>query len=440
MISGVATMGVNALVLAVGYPIYLHFLGYEQYGVWLVLSVVLNFAQLGNLGIGHAVTKLTAEEYGRDDMAGVRKYMTCAMAILAVSGTCVLAVIILFRTPIVGLFRLSNENAGTALWLLPYIGCLSVYVLMVQALNAGLSGLGRMDLANYAQTGGRFVAVVTATVLLSRGGGVKSLLIGNTASYIFIHAVSFISIRRIAKIRFLCRSNLDVGRTRRLLSFGGGVFGNSVLGMLINPFNKLMLSRYAGVETIPVYEVAFHAASLFRSVFEAAFRAIMPEISRLGSEVSIQARERIKAINLRVFKAIVFFALPSYIGMVIVAEPFLKLWLRHSYSASIPWAFRIMLASTFLSLLTVPAYYTIMGLGRVRCFITGGVVAAGVNVGLVLALRVVATEVSVDRVCACMVATSGVYLLYMVCEVRRLLSFGIPWDGNARTTAIIQVE
>jgi len=60
MASGVAATIINIAVLAVGYPIYLHFLGYEKYGVWLVLATVLSFAQLGNLGIGQAVMKLVA--------------------------------------------------------------------------------------------------------------------------------------------------------------------------------------------------------------------------------------------------------------------------------------------------------------------------------------------------------------------------------------------
>jgi hypothetical protein len=58
MASGVATTVVKTLVMAAGYPIYLHFLGYEKYGVWLVLATVMTFAQLGNLGIGPAVMKL----------------------------------------------------------------------------------------------------------------------------------------------------------------------------------------------------------------------------------------------------------------------------------------------------------------------------------------------------------------------------------------------
>ena len=52
ILSGVATSVVNVVLLAIAFPLYLHFLGYEKYGVWLVLATVLSFAQLGNLGIG----------------------------------------------------------------------------------------------------------------------------------------------------------------------------------------------------------------------------------------------------------------------------------------------------------------------------------------------------------------------------------------------------
>ena len=148
MVSGVAATASSAIILAIRYPLYLRFLGYEQYGVWLVLSTVLTFAQLGNLGVDHAVMKLVAEEHGRRNMVAVQEYVSSAVAILAVSGAAVLSLIITFRVPIIAVFKLSQENASHALWLVPCVGCLSVYVLIVQTLSATLSGLGRMDLVN----------------------------------------------------------------------------------------------------------------------------------------------------------------------------------------------------------------------------------------------------------------------------------------------------
>src|ERR1035438_4931938 len=58
-------MGVAGMCLSIfSYPLYLHYLGYHRYGIWLVLSVVVSVAQLGNLGIPWALTKLVAEDHG----------------------------------------------------------------------------------------------------------------------------------------------------------------------------------------------------------------------------------------------------------------------------------------------------------------------------------------------------------------------------------------
>ena len=112
MFSGVVATTVNAVVMAVAYPLYLYFLGYEKYGVWLVLATVLTFVQLSNLGIGPAVMKLVAEEYGRGDIEAVRRYITAALVMLCISGTVALIVILTFKSQIISLFKLSDENAA----------------------------------------------------------------------------------------------------------------------------------------------------------------------------------------------------------------------------------------------------------------------------------------------------------------------------------------
>jgi len=45
MASGVGCSVINAATLMVGYPVFLHFLGFEKYGVWIAISTVMSFAQ-----------------------------------------------------------------------------------------------------------------------------------------------------------------------------------------------------------------------------------------------------------------------------------------------------------------------------------------------------------------------------------------------------------
>jgi len=421
MVSGVATTMLNILVLAVGYPIYLHFLGYEQYGLWLILTTVLTFAQLGNLGIGRALTKLVAEEYERRDLDGVQQYVTAAVTVLLLSGAIVLGAIIAFREPIVSLFRLSDENEKVVRWLLPYVGCLSVYVFLVQAINSTLSGLGRMDLANWTQSLGRVVAVTVSAFLLWCGRGIESLLIGSTLSYMLVHIISVISIRRSIAAPLLRLPRWRGGYFLRLLSFGMPLVGGSILNMLIGPFNKLMLARYIGVAAVPVYEIASRGSMQIRGLIEAGLRALMPEISRAGASMTIQARERISQLNARAMRLLFCLGVPAYAGLILIASPFLRLWLGTRFLEILPGVLRIMLVGTFFSVLCVPAYYTLMGLGRIRqCFLSH-VIQGVVNAGVVGAGLLFAGTLSIWSVAFAVALAMGATSFYVIWESRRVM-------------------
>lgn len=421
MASGMATTVVNIAVMAAGYPIYLHFLGYEKYGVWLVLATVLTFAQLGNLGMGTAVMKLVAEEYGQSDIKGIQQYITTALALLSVSGTVALMVILVLKTQITAAFKLSDENTTMVLWLLPYIGILSIYVFMVQVFEATLSGLGRMDLTNYIQSLSRAVNVIVSSLLLFIGFGVKSLLIASIASYVLIHIASLVCIWRIAPIRFLQVKSLNVHRCKRLLHFGSAIFGGSLIGMFLSPFNKLMLSRYAGVSTVPIYEIAFMGSMQIRALFEAALRAIMPEISRIGVNVTALAKNKIVQLNSRAMKLILMFGIPIYGVLAIFAPLLLRIWLGGKFTETLPGAFRIMLIGTFLSLVCVPAYYTLMGLGRVyHCFLSQ-VIQGIVNAGVVGIVILFVGKVSMRSVALAVMIAMGVTTFYVILQSLRTM-------------------
>jgi O-antigen/teichoic acid export membrane protein len=418
MASGVVTTVINAAVLAVAYPVYLHFLGYKTYGVWLVLATVLTLAQLGNLGLGQAVTKLVAEEYGRGDIKAIQQYVMTALALLCLSGTVGLLIILVSKEQIVAAFRLGDEDARLVLWLLPYIGILSTYVFIVQALNATLSGLGRMDLVNWAKSVRHVAAVLTACCLLYSGRGIESLLIGNTVSNILVHALSLIWIRRIASIRLLRIKNLDKKRCKRLLRFGGGIFGGSLLSMLLNPFNKLMLARYVGVSAITIYEIAFIGSSQVRALFEVALRALMPEISRIGANMTVRGKNRIGRLKNRFMKLILFVGGPAYAVLMVFAPPLLRIWLGEEFQESLPNAFRIMMFATFFTLLGAPAYYTIIGLGKIRYFLTASLISVGGNFVLVIAYFLMSGQLSVCSIGLCMAISFAASTVYLVCKVR----------------------
>jgi O-antigen/teichoic acid export membrane protein len=363
--------------------------------------------------------KLVAEEYGRGNIEAIQQYVTTAIAILTTAAAAALIVILTFRTQITSAFKLTGENAQMVLWLLPYVASLSIYVFIVHVLNATLSGLGRMDLANWTQSAGRIAAVATASSLLYSGRGIESLLIGNIFSYVLVHVTTIIVIRRIAHIQLLRIGNLSGRCCKRLLGFGLGLFGGSVMNMLLSPFNRLMLSRYAGVSTIPVYEIAFTGAMQVRALIEAGLRALMPEVSRIGANMTGYAKDRISQIYRRAMRLIFVFGIPMYGGIIILLTPLLKLWLRQTFVTGLPTPFRIMLISTFLSLLSVPSYYTLLGMGMVRHTLTSHVILSCVNALIVLTIVFMGHNISVETVSWAILTATVLTTLYLNWQSKR---------------------
>ncbi len=418
MLSGFVCQGINVAVLVFAYPIYLHYLGPEVFGVWLLLSTVLRFAQLGNLGIHSATIKLVAEEHGREDYASIRQYVSTSIMTLLATGALILTGILIFQEQIIGLFKMEPQYADRALGLLPYIGLLSIYVLVVQTVSATLSGLGRMDLFNYFQSASRMVGLLVSALLLWQGFGLMSLLIGQATSYLLINVLTIIGIRRVAGLRIFSVRAFCAHRLKRILKFGSMVFGSSIIGLLFDPFNKLMISRNLGVGAVPVYDIAFNAGNQIRGLIEMALRPLMPEISRLSSDPSERGKKRLWHINNRGIFFVLLMAGPLYAVILLIAPWLLKTWLGNDFTEDIPPAFRLMLFSTFINLIGIPAYHTLLGLNRARNAVISSLIISGGNFVMVLIIKAITGTVYINWMFAGLILSFTLSTLYLTIRAR----------------------
>jgi len=425
IVAGSGASAANALISLVSYPLYLHYLGYARYGVWLALSTVLTFSQLGNLGINPAVTKLVAESYGVKDMAGVSRCLTTAWLAIGLTGgiTCVAA--ILFKESLIGLFRLTGPGAGEMSQLLPAIAVFSLYIFIVEIPMAALVGLNRADLENYYRTSSQVLALVLTAALLALGFGIESLLIGNVAAYVFLHWCSLRTVRRTTGQVLVRTSGLDRSGFSRMLRFGGWVFAGTLVNTGLHPLNRVIISRYAGVATLPIYEIAFAAGVRVRSLIENGLRAMMPEVSRLGREMTDETLLRAARLEKTGLRLIGMWGVPLFAFLALAATPLLRLWLGSQFNPMLPATFRIMILASFASLLYVPAYYILMGLGEARICFESSVVQSSASVGLIGLLAVLWGAVSVTSVSLSVAFGMTCCCTFLLWQLRRCVREGM---------------
>ena len=94
-----------------------------------------------------------------------------------------------------------------------------------------------------------------------------------------------------------------------------------------------------------------------------AQRAPMPETSRLVSSGGEPGRQ-VKSLVQSSLKGLLIGATPLYLLLLVFAGTLTKIWLRHSFVPAVPSTLRVFLIGTFISLLGMPLYYALIGMGK----------------------------------------------------------------------------
>jgi O-antigen/teichoic acid export membrane protein len=191
--------------------------------------------------------------------------------------------------------------------------------------------------------------------------------------------------------------------------------------MLVSPFNKLILSRYVGVSAIPIYEIAYNGSMHIRALFEIGLRALMPEVSRISGDMTKYAKYRMSQIYHHAMELVLFGGIPIYGGVIVLLTPLLKLWLGHKFVVELPFVFRIMLISTFLNLISVPAYYILIGLGVVRHTLIAHIIFFCISVLIVLTNVFIWHTVSINTISWTILTATGNASLYLIYKNRCIL-------------------
>ncbi|ABQ26772.1 polysaccharide biosynthesis protein [Geotalea uraniireducens Rf4] len=398
LFSGMISASISFVLSIIKYPIFLCFMSYEMYGVWLILTTVLSFAQLGLTGVTVGVVKLVAEEYGKNNIADIEKYVATSLSALFVLGSLFLGISLCFDTEIVRLIGLSGSNAILGMRYLPYIAILSMYIFAYEVINATLSGLGRIDIANYSQTLIQAIPLVIAIPLLMLNvSEIMSMLIAHTAAYIIISITNIYKIKTLVTLKILSMSNISYFHFRKLLKYSGSIFVSSVASLLFFPLSKIIVSRQLGVSIVPLYEVAYRASSQLMTVYSMGLRALTPEISRLSGISDKSNDNKINSINAKAYKLTILGGTITCALVYVFAELIFRLWLSKSFNAEIVTCFRIMLGGTLACIVTLVPYYNLIGRGSINPVVIYHCISPIISISMIITLTKT-TEITLNGI------------------------------------------
>lgn len=361
--------------------------GLEGLGLWSLALAFTGYAALFDAGLSSGFARHIAARHAVGDRRGLSAVVAIGVAFYTVCGLAVVAVAAPLVGPAVAWF--SEDAARHAELRSLFLGALWIFAAqqVIAPFSAVPVGLQRMGVAN-AMGFATGLVKLAATVGFLRGGhGVLGLL--------YAHAVVALAQALIAvPVAFWLAPGLRPGPGaldravfRELFGFGW----RSQVARLANLINfqtdrvvLAMVSR--DVALVGAYRLGEDLASKLRQGPAMLVTALTPAAADLDARDQTETLRRMCVVSTK-YMAVA--AVPLSLYSMAAAGPLLRAWMGDLAGiGTAAWVLRLLALGYLANLLAGPAMSVALGMGRAELAMRAGLVSAGVNIALTVALVV----------------------------------------------------
>jgi O-antigen/teichoic acid export membrane protein len=352
--------GLTMLATLVATPFVIRLLGVPAYGVLTLVHVLIGYLAFGDLGMGTASTRFASQSHAVGDDKGEAAAIWSALALAAMPATTV-ALVLMFGAPFLvehGLHLPPPLRAAAIVAArLAAIGFLARAVAGV--LNTPAVVRLRMDLVAFVTTITSAGQILLIPVVLLLGGGLTSAVIVIAGAAV-VSAILFavIGVRLLPSLR---QPHIDRALMKPLARFGGALMVSSMTATLLANSEKLLLPRFASLQALAFYSIAFSLAYMPTQLPVTIVQSLVPAFSRLSMNPD---RAAFQLLYRRALRGMLYWAVPSAMFICAVAQPFLTIWAGPEFGRESTIPLYLLMGGIVAQIMTYVPYSLLVALGR----------------------------------------------------------------------------
>lgn len=304
-------------------------LGSERYGIWVIAFQVIGYFTLFDLGLERAVVKFVAHFSARRDSAGVSRVFSTATSIYLLLGLAALVASWLFGAFIFDLFKgpfaVIQEGRG-AFYLLGIL--LSLRICFAPWVNT-VVGLQRSDIINALDIGEELLRVALLVLALLLNASLTWLAAAVLGAGLIRLIGASLWLRKTHPEIELRRTAVDMSARHDLFRYAGISFAITLAWLIVFGTDMVLLGWMASSAAAGLYAPAANLMLYLRNAVNAAGTPLAPAVANLES------RDLSGAVHDTYLKGIRYASFVSVFlsaGVILFAEPFVRLWLRPEFS------------------------------------------------------------------------------------------------------------
>lgn len=374
----VVTLGTAFLLT----PFILHRLGPEEFGLWALVSSVVSYGSLLDLGIAGAVVKYVAEYQATGSVSRAKSLIATAwtlysiLAIIAITLSVGLAQYFNFLFPIPTGER---EIAAKIVLLSGVTLGISILASLPQAVFRGLQ---RFDIANFMTT---FTALyslaVTVTVLLL-GRGVIGLIAANLSATVVLLVLGIVCMRRFAPDLQIGWRGAQRSQIGTIASFSFSLLMMDLAGRLQGRSDEVIIGASLSISAVTPYSLAQRLSSIAHLLTDQFMKVLLPLASELDAD---DDRARLRALLLTSTRLSLMLFLPIGGTLAVLSPSLLGLWIGTGY-AQYASLVQLLIFAGLVNTFQWPAGAILQGMAQHRILASSSMIAGLVTVGLSMVL------------------------------------------------------
>jgi len=372
-------------------PYILGKLGTTSYGMWALITSLVGYFGLLDLGVRSAVTKFIASYHGAGDHERASDVKSAAMLAFAIAGLVALVIaagISLFVGRIFSIPPGSEEVARVAIMIM----AANVAVALITGVYGGvLTARHRFDLSNAVNIVGVIVrssaiviALETVTTMTHQADQIIILaVIQLCGSVVQLILARILSRKAYPEAETRIRRAFSPESMRKIFSFGLLSSAIHVFATLANNSALILIGVLLPVAMVTYYAIAESLAEYTRQLLSGITHTLVPMVGSMEGAGQLDSVRRVLIQGTRYASLVV---LPIIATFIVRGESFISLWMGAEYGKLSGQILTILSVSLWAMVGYQVCTTTMMGLGKHKGMVPIFVFEAAANIALSIVL------------------------------------------------------
>ncbi len=351
-------------------------IGSELAGVWALLLAWTTSLSVSNFGMSGGALKFVSRYRAHDDEKTVVRVVETSIL------SCVIALVValpiawpVFKK-LIYLIVEPTEYIDEALMVLPYAMITFAFTSLSMIINACIDGTQRVYLRNILIMISALLYLGLTIFLVPRMGfvGLAQAQIIQTSITLII---GWVMLRAVIPALPIVPFRWHKKTFKEIFAYSFNFQVISITQLLFQPVTKSLLSVFGGVGQVYYFEMAHKLVMQLRGMIVIAHQSIVPAIAH-WQETN---RAYVQLVYRKAFQVLLVFVIVSLPLLISLAPLISRLWIGH-YEPAFVGCFLFLVIGWFLNILSNPAYFGYLGIGRLRWNILGHVTISVISLGL----------------------------------------------------------